>query len=143
MCILILGICFSGCSPNPTAATPEAAKSLLNEAVSFYKANGKDKTFAEINNPNGLFTRGDLYIFAYDSSGKVAAHGADVSQVGRDIIIMQDDNGKFFGREIMQIGESGGAVDYVWLNPATGTVQPKTSFIILVDGFRFGCGVYR
>ncbi|NIQ17039.1 MAG: hypothetical protein GTO02_22435, partial [Candidatus Dadabacteria bacterium] len=32
------------------AATPEDAKQLLNEAVSFYKANGKQKTFDEINN---------------------------------------------------------------------------------------------
>ena len=126
-----------------TAANSQEAKALLNEAVAFYKANGKDKAFAEIDNPNGKLRRGGLYIFVYDSNGRVAAHGADLNQIGRDVMKLQDENGKFFGREIMQIGKSGGSVDYVWPNPLTGTVQPKTSFIILVDGYRFGCGIYR
>jgi cytochrome c len=115
----------------------------LNEAVEYYKANGKDKTFAEINNPKGELRRGELYIFVYDSSGRVAAHGADTKQIGVDVMNLQDENRKYFGREIMQIGESGGSVDYVWMNPLTGTEEPKTSFIVLLDGFRFGCGIYR
>ena len=73
----------------------------------------------------------------------IAAHGADASQVGTDISNRRDENGKLFGREIMRVGEAGGSVDYVWLNPATGKVQPKTSFIIPFDGYRFGCGVYK
>jgi signal transduction histidine kinase len=60
-----------------------------------------------------------------------------------DVMNLQDENGKFYGREIMQIGKSGGSVDYVWPNPLTGIVQPKTSYIILIDGFRFGCGIYK
>ncbi len=147
MCVLLLGNCLSVSTRKPaplgTAATRQEAKTLLNEAVSFYKANGRDKAFMEINNPHGKFARGDLYIFVYSSDGVVAAHGADVSHVGTSISTLQDNNGKKFGLEIMQLGESGGAVDYVWLNPATGKVQPKTSFIIHVDGFRFGCGVYK
>ena len=125
------------------AASPEEAKTLLNEAISFYKANGKDKAFAEINNPDGKLRRGELYIFVYDSNGRVAAHGADLNRIGVDVMSLQDENGKFYGREIMQIGESGGSVDYVWTNPLTGTVQPKTSYIILIDGFRFACGIYK
>ena len=76
--------------------------------MSFYKANGKDKAFAEINNPNGKLQQGDLYIFVYDSNGVVAAHGADASEVGLDISTRQDNNGKFFGKELMQIGAAGG-----------------------------------
>ena len=125
------------------AATPEDAKKLLNEAVAFYQANGKEKTFAEINNPDGQFTRGELYLFVYDSNGLVVAHGADVKHIGDDMMRFQDANGKFFGREIMQVGESGGEVDYVWPNPVTGKVQKKTSYIRLVDGLRFGCGIYK
>lgn len=139
--LLVLTILFS--SVPAVAATPEEAKALLNEAVAFYKANGRDKTFAEINNPNGKFRRGELYIFVYDSDAVTVAHGADPSRIGIDRTNQQDENGKFFAREIMQVGESGGSVDYVWLNPVTGTIQPKTSYIKLVDGFRFGCGIYR
>ena len=125
------------------ATNPEEAKILMNEAVAFYRANGKDKAFAEINNPDGKLRRGELYIFVYDNKGRVVAHGADLNQIGKDVMNLQDENGKFYGREIMKVGESGGSVDYVWPNPLTGTVQPKTSYIILVDGFRFGCGIYR
>ena len=125
------------------AATPEEAEALLNEAVAFYEANGKDATFEEINNPDGKFRRGELYIFVYDSDAVVVAHGADRGRVGIDRTNQQDENGKFFAREIMQVGESGGSVDYVWHNPVTGTIQPKTSYIKLVDGYRFGCGIYR
>jgi len=53
------------------AATPEDAKQLLNEVIAFYQANGKEKTFAEINNPDGQFTRGELYLFVYDSNGSI------------------------------------------------------------------------
>ncbi|MEJ2247109.1 MAG: cache domain-containing protein, partial [Acidobacteriota bacterium] len=97
----------------------------------------------EINNPKGKLRRGELYIFVYDSNGRTVAHGADINRIGNDALKVQDENGKFFGKEIMQVDESGGSVDYVWPNPVTGTVQPKTSYISLVDGFRFGCGVYR
>ena len=125
------------------AAIPENAKQLLNEAVAFYQANGKEKTFAEINNPDGQFRRGELYLFAYDSNGLILAHGADLKHIGNDMMSYQDANGKFFGREIMQVGESGGKVDYVWHNPLTGKVQKKTSYIMLVDGLGFGCGIYK
>ena len=113
----------------------------MQEAVAYYETNGKDQTFAEINNRNGKFVRGELYIFVYDSDGIIVAHGADSKRIGIATIDEPDENGKFYSREIMQVGDSGGAVDYVWLNPVTGTIQPKTSYIMLVDGFRFGCGV--
>jgi len=138
--LLVLTVVFSPVLA--VAATPEEAKALLTEAVAFYEANGKDKTFAEINDPNGKFVRGELYIFVYDSDGIIAAHGADSSLIGTSKMNEPDENGKFYAREIMQVGESGGSVDYVWLNPVTGTNQPKTSYIMLLDGFRFGCGVY-
>ena len=139
--LLVLTVVFSPVLA--VAATPEEAKALLNEAVAFYETNGKDKTFAEINNPKGNFVRGELYIFVYDSDGIIAAHGADYSRIGTDTMNEPDENGKFYSREIMRVGKSGGSVDYVWLNPVTGNIQPKTSYIMLVDGFRFGCGVYK
>ena len=51
--LLVLTVVFSPVLA--VAATPEEAKALLNEAVAFYETNGKDKTFAEINNPKGNF----------------------------------------------------------------------------------------
>ena len=139
--LLVLSVVFSPVLA--LAATPEEANALLNEAAALYEADGKDKTFAEITNPDGKFVMGELYIFVYDSDGMIVAHGGDPSLVGTSTMDEPDENGKFYAREIMQVSESGGSVDYVWMNPATGTVQPKTSYIMLVDDFRFGCGVYK
>ena len=141
--IILLFFAFLFSSVAIMAATPEDAKQLLNEAFAFHKANGKDKTFTEINNPNGKFSRGELYIFVYDSNGLVVAHGDDFKNIGLDIMTSKDENGKYFGREIMKIGDSGGSVDYVWPNPLTGKIQKKTTYVILVDGFRYGCGIYK
>jgi cytochrome c len=125
------------------AATPEDAKALLHEAITYYHEHGADQTFAEINNTHGRFRRGELYIFVYDGEANVVAHGVDPGRIGVNRIDQQDEDGKFFAREIMSLGEEGGSVDYVWENPETGKVQPKTSFIMRVDEYRFGCGIYR
>ncbi|MBW8757179.1 MAG: hypothetical protein JF586_06175, partial [Burkholderiales bacterium] len=38
----------------------------------------------------------------------------------------------------------GGWVDYDFLNPSTGQVAPKTSFVVPVtDDLVLGCGIYK
>ena len=73
--LLVLSVVFSPVLA--LAATPEEANALLNEAAALYEADGKDKTFAEITNPDGKFVMGELYIFVYDSDGMIVAHGGD------------------------------------------------------------------
>jgi signal transduction histidine kinase len=46
---------------------------LVDRAVTYAKANGKEKTLAEINNPDGLFSRGDLFVWAEDFNGTILA----------------------------------------------------------------------
>ncbi len=138
--VLLLSMVFSH---SLAAATAEEARALLDEAVAFYHANGKDRTFAEISKTDGKFRQGELYIFVYDADGTVVAHGANPDRVGKNRLDLQDANGKFFAREIMQVSTSGDAVDYVWENPETGAMQQKTTYVYLVDEYRFGCGIYR
>jgi cytochrome c len=139
--VLLLGLFFTPLLA--AAATPQDAMALLDEAVAYYQANGKEATFAEINKPDGTLRRGGLYIFVYDGNGTVVAHGAYPTRVGKNRMEQQDANGKFFAKEIMKVQKSGESVDYVWLNPETGKVQPKTTYIYLVDEYRFGCGIYK
>jgi cytochrome c len=127
-------------------ATPDEAKALVHQAVKFYKAHGKDKAFEEINRPNGKFQRGELYIFVLDGSGSLVAQGGghELSpEIGKKALKTPDANGKFFNEEIMKVGKEGGWVDYVYTNPKTGKLQPKSSYIIQADNFRFGCGYYK
>lgn len=46
---------------------------LVDRAVTYAKANGKEKTLAEINDPNGQFVSGDLFVWAEDFNGTILA----------------------------------------------------------------------
>ena len=93
------------------AGTPEEAKGLVEQAIVFYKANGKEKAMAEFSKSKGQFVKGDLYIFAYNPNGTIIAHGSDPKLVGQDFTGAQDPDGKYFAREFIKIGPEGGWVD--------------------------------
>ncbi|MEA4857588.1 MAG: cache domain-containing protein [Solidesulfovibrio sp.] len=122
--------------------TPEDAKAMVDEVVAFYKANGKDKTLAEINNPHGKFVKGELYAYAYDLKGTIIAHGNNQKLAGKSMYDAQDPDGVYFAREFMKVGPKGGWVNCKWKNPLTNKVQDKKHYIIQVDDVIFGCGAY-
>ena len=123
--------------------TPEEAKALVEKAVAFYKANGKEKALAEFSKPKGRFIKGDLYIFAYDPKGTIIAHGGDPKLVGQDFTDVQDPDGKYFAREFIKIGPEGGWVDYKWMNYVTKKVDAKTTYLKRIDDVIVGCGAYK
>jgi len=123
--------------------TPEEAKALVEKAVAFYKANGKEKALAEFSKPKGRFIKGDLYIFAYDPKGTIIAHGGDPKLVGQDFTNVQDPDGKYFAREFIKIGPEGGWVDYKWMNYVTKKVDAKTTYLKRIDDVIIGCGAYK
>jgi signal transduction histidine kinase len=122
---------------------PEEAKALVEKAIAFYKANGKEKALAEFSKPKGQFTKGDLYIFAYNPKGTIIAHGGDPKLVGKDFTGVQDPDGKYFAREFIKIGPEGGWVDYKWMNYVTKKVDAKTTYLKRIDDVIIGCGAYK
>jgi cytochrome c len=124
-----------------SAGTPEEAKALVEKAIAFYKANGKEKALAEIS--KGQFTKGDLYIFAFSPKGTIIAHGGDPKLVGQDFTGVQDPDGKYFAREFIKIGPEGGWVDYKWMNYVTKKVDAKTTYGKRIDDVIIGCGAYK
>jgi hypothetical protein len=57
--------------------TKDEAVAMVKKAVAAIKAEGAEKTYAEINNPSGKFVDRDLYIVVYGLDGMVLAHGAN------------------------------------------------------------------
>lgn len=88
--------------------TPAKAEVLVKKAIAEIKASGKDKVFAEINNPKGKFTDRDLYFFVYDMSGKCVAHGFNQKMIGKDLVDMKDPDGKFYVKERIEISMTKG-----------------------------------
>ena len=66
---------------------------MVEKAIAYYKANGRDGSLAEISNSKGRFVKDDLYVFVYDMKGKCVAHGFDQKLVGIDLADMRDPDG--------------------------------------------------
>jgi len=125
--------------------TKTEAEALVKKAIAFYKANGKDKAFAEFSNLKGQFIDRDLYVFVYDMSGKVMAHGQNPRMVGKDLYDLADPDGKPFVKERIDIAKSkgNGWQNYKFSNPTTKKIEDKTAYIERVDDYVFGSGAYK
>lgn len=144
---LALGLALAvGCFSQVLAAEQGSEKeaiALVKKAVAYMKANGKEKAFAEFNNPKGQFVDRDLYITVTDLNGVNLAHGANQKIVGKNVLDLKDADGKAFIREYVEVAKKGGGwVEYKWPNPVTKAVERKKSYVELVDDDVVTCGVY-
>jgi cytochrome c len=142
---ILVGIFLVGVSGVALASTAAEATALVDKAIAFYKANGKDKAFAEFNNQKGQFVKGDLYIFIWDFSGKVVSHGANEKLIGKDVSQLKDVDGKLFVMEAVELAKAKGSgwVDYKWTNPTSKKVEAKSTYVKKVDDIIFACGIYK
>ena len=127
------------------AGTQTEAKAMVDKAIAYYKANGKEKAFAQVNDPKGQFTKGDLYVFVYDMNGVCAAHGFNRAFIGKDLKEMRDPDGTFYVKERIALikAKGKGWQDYKFTNPESKKIEPKTVYVERADDFIFGCGVYK
>ncbi|NRR33694.1 cache domain-containing protein [Oxalobacteraceae bacterium] len=128
-------------------STPEQAIAMVKKAADYVRANGKEKAFAEFNNPKGQFIERDLYIFAFlaNGDGIERANGANLKLVGKNVLEMRDADGKFMIKDVLKLADTKGSgwVDYKWPNPVTGTIDAKRTYVEKVDDVVLGCGVYK
>jgi cytochrome c len=125
--------------------TAAEAEAMVKKAVASIKSDGKDKAFAEINNPKGKFIDRDLYIFVYDMNGKCVAHGFNQKMIGKELIEMTDPDGKFYVKERIEIAKTKGKgwQDYKFTNPLSKKLEQKRAYIEKVDDLIVGCGIYK
>jgi polar amino acid transport system substrate-binding protein len=134
----------------PAAVKPPSeaeVQAFVDEAQAYAKEVGQDKAIAAFMDTGGRFFRGQLYIFAYDYTGKVLCLPAEPQKLGEDRWNLQDSDGVYFVREFIEVAKNAGAgwVNYKYVNPAQGyAVQPKTSYIRKVDDiWLLGAGTYQ
>jgi len=134
-------------APSLAASPADDVVALVQSAVDYFKANGKDKTFAAINDRTGPFVKGDLYIFVNDyATGLTLAHGGNVKLVGQSNKDLKDAEGKPFMQMMIDQAQKGaGWVDYKWSNPLTKKIQIKTTYVVPVPELKafFACGIYK
>jgi cytochrome c len=141
---VLLATGLGACSNTTTGerGSPDEAVDLVENAIEAYDLNGT-AAFVDMTAPSTTYVDRDLYIFVFDSNHLLVAHGANAELVGDDATILVDANGVPFGNTmIVMADEDGEWVDYMWMDPLTGTEVPKSSYVVLHDGYIFGSGVY-
>jgi signal transduction histidine kinase len=126
-------------------ATKKEAEAMVKKAVAAYKASG-EKTFADITAPSKKYVSKDLYIVAYDVTGKCVAHGQNAKQVGKDLIGMKDPDGKAFIKDRVDQAKAKGSFwqDYKFTDPLTKKVLAKQAYCEKADDKIIICGgVYK
>jgi len=128
-----------------THATAAEATALVKKGISFVKANGKLKGYAEISNKSGQFVDRDLYLVVYGLDGTVHAHGANDKMIGKNLIDLKDIDGKEFVRERVQLARSKGTFwqDYKFTNPTNKKIEPKSMYCETMDDAVLCGGVYK
>jgi signal transduction histidine kinase len=87
----------------------------------------------------------DQYIFVFDRQGVYQVFGSTPAMVGKTVNDVRGLDGPFVLREFFAAAQRGGDwVDYEVVNPVTGVVDEKTSFILPLGPERIiGCGVFK
>jgi cytochrome c len=144
--IILIGVCVMMFATSVFAATAgDEAKAMVDKAVAFLKANGKDKGFAEINKPDGQFVKGDVYINIFSLTGTMLANGANAKLIGTNGSKLKDPDGKMFMKEIIDraAGEGKGWVEYKWTNPKTKKIEPKIAYFEKYNDMIVSAGTYK
>lgn len=126
-------------------ATAEQATAMVKKGLSFIKANGTEKGYAEITSKTSQFKFQDLYLVVYGLDGTVHAHGANEKMVGRNLIELKDVDGKAFVKERVELGKANATFwqDYKFTNPESKKIEPKTMYCERLDQTVVCGGIYK
>ena len=126
-------------------ANAAEATAMVKKGVAFIKANGKEKSYAEISNKSGQFVDRDLYLVVYGLDGIAMAHGANVRMVGKNFLDVKDIDGKPYVQERVELAKSKGTFwqDYKFTNPVTKKIEPKAMYCEKLDDTIVCGGIYK
>jgi signal transduction histidine kinase len=127
-------------------ATEKDAIAMTERGAAFMKAHGKEEMMKKIAAKDPDFVQGSLYVDMRDiNSGIVLAHPFNPTIVGKDLTDVPDASGKKYRREIIELAAKKGKgwVDYMYKNPESGKIEPKTTYILRVGDVVLEAGIYK
>lgn len=126
--------------------TADEARVLVEKAAAMVAERGWEPAQAELHRKGGDFIDRDLYVFAFDRQGIYRAFSSTPAKIGTALSAVPGLDAAKLVRDAWGCVDAGrsGWVDYDIVNPTTGVVTPKTSFVVGVSSeLLLGCGVYR
>jgi signal transduction histidine kinase len=124
----------------------DEAVAMVKRVEAMFQKDGADATFKAVSDPSTKeFHDRDLYVFIYNMSGVCVAHGARPALIGKNLIDIKDQDGKYLIREMADIakGPGSGWFDYKWPNPQSNKIEDKSSYVERMGDYFVGVGVYR
>ena len=127
------------------APTKDEVVAQVKKAVAFYKANGREKTLAEMNNKDGQFAKGEDYVDVHDTHGVCVAHPVSPGIVGLNRMEAADPDGKQWIKEMVQAAKakSSGWLTYKRKNPVSGKIENKLAYWERADDLLLKAGTYE
>ncbi|WP_331000271.1 methyl-accepting chemotaxis protein [Hydrogenophaga crassostreae] len=124
--------------------TAEEAIELVEKAMAHRAASSKDAFLRDITDPSNGYHDRDMYVFALDSLGSYLAFGGNSKKVGTRVQDIPGVDGQALLDAIVAQAEAGGGwVEYDIVNPVTTRIQTKMSYVMKVEQWYVGCGVYK
>jgi cytochrome c len=126
--------------------TRDEAVAMVKRIQDRFKKDGPEETFKAVTGKDTAFNDRDLYPFIYTLDGtRCVAHGANAALVGKNLIDLKDQDGKFLIRELAETAKHTGHgwVDYKWPNPVTKMIESKSSYVERMGDYFVGVGVYQ
>jgi len=117
---------------------------LVQKAVALYRTRGA-AALQEITRQGKEFADRDMYVFAFDRQGYYRAFAGKPDKVGTALRATPGVDGDKLVKDAFAQTEVGaGWVDYRFVNPQTGAVDQKSSYVEQVGAdLLLGCGVYK
>ncbi len=143
---MIIATMLAGPAAAGEFGTKAEAIAMVKRVQDKFKNDGAEAVFAAVSDKSvGDFHDRDLYPFIYDMDGKCVAHGARPALIGKNLIDLKDQDGKYLIREMVDIAkETGnGWVNYKWPNPLNNKIEDKTIYVEKMGDYFVGVGVYR
>ena len=145
--VLAFALGMPAAAQDKSKGTAAEATAMVQKAIAHIKKVGREKAFADFTSKQPPWVDRDLYVVVYDMKGKVLAHGANDKMVGRDVLELRDNDGKYFVKERVEMMSKGadakGWQDYKFMNPVSKQIEPKSMFIHRFEDLIVGCGIYK
>lgn len=146
----LLACLFLACHPASFAqerGTRAEAQAMAEAAAAHVQKAGRVQAFADFQQDRAQWLRRDLYVFAFDFGGTCLAHGVNRKMIGRNLSELIDDQRRSVVLEMAALARSKGSgwISYKWADPLTRKVEPKSAFLVRIEGFDgfVGVGVYE
>jgi methyl-accepting chemotaxis protein len=125
--------------------TADEAYAMARRGYDLIQQVGLAEAARQFHDQQGPFRDRDLYIFVFDRRGRYDAFGSTPSNVGKTVYDTRGLDGDHILREGFAAAERGGGwIDYEVVNPTTGIVDEKTSYVLPLSEDRLmGCGVFK